>query len=82
MNNRTTSARVGLYRLVRASEGLHDKLASESGIRVARVRCEKCGREFSVDGANCLQSGWPECCGYTMSLLRPNNKVTYGRAKP
>lgn len=33
-----------------------------------RVRCETCGNEKVVDSAACLRSGWPKCCGYTMTL--------------
>lgn len=32
------------------------------------VRCDKCGKEQSVDPAHCLRHGWPLCCGATMSL--------------
>jgi hypothetical protein len=34
------------------------------------VHCSQCGREQAVDPAKCFQKGWPECCGYTMSLER------------
>jgi len=33
------------------------------------VRCSKCGCERLVNFAVCLRSGWPKCCGYTMTLL-------------
>jgi hypothetical protein len=32
------------------------------------VHCKSCGRVEKVDSAECLRSGWPECCGYTMTL--------------
>lgn len=35
----------------------------------SQVRCEKCGSQIAVDPANCLRSGWPQCCGYTMTLI-------------
>ena len=34
--------------------------------------CEECGRDQDVGGANALARGWPECHGYTMTLMRPN----------
>jgi len=34
-----------------------------------RVKCEKCGREQSIDASKCFERGWPKCCGYTMTLL-------------
>jgi hypothetical protein len=36
-----------------------------------RVRCEECGREQTVDVADCLNHGWPMCHGLTMTLLPP-----------
>jgi hypothetical protein len=32
-------------------------------------KCTECGRVKHVDPAECLRSGWPKCCGYTMTLL-------------
>lgn len=34
-----------------------------------RCRCEKCGYQVTVDPAKCLRSGWPMCCGFTMTTL-------------
>jgi hypothetical protein len=31
-------------------------------------RCSVCGREERA-GASPLRSGWPHCCGYTMTLI-------------
>lgn len=47
----------------------HDKIAKAAGISKARVRCDKCERERTVDGGACLRKGWPECCGSTMRLI-------------
>lgn len=56
--------------------GLHDTIAqSHSALIQGRVRCETCGSEARVDSAECLRSGWPKCCGYTMTL-QPAPKVT------
>lgn len=54
-----------------ATNGLHNRIAEDAGITKCRVRCEKCGREQSVNGGNALAHGWPKCHGYTMTLLRP-----------
>ena len=35
-----------------------------------RVRCESCGVEITVNAAKCFRTGWPECCGETMTLQR------------
>ena len=47
-------------------DGMYRDMASKIG---NRVRCEKCGKETEVDSAECLRTGWPECHGYTMTLL-------------
>jgi len=49
--------------------------ARAAGISKCRVKCEKCGREQGVDGAKALALGWPECHGYTMTLMRSNKKT-------
>lgn len=33
-----------------------------------RVRCGVCGREARPSHRKALRSGWPVCCGYTMTL--------------
>ena len=49
--------------------GLHEKLAeSHPALQQGRVECETCGAVQRVDSAECLRSGWPRCCGYTMRL--------------
>jgi hypothetical protein len=30
--------------------------------------CGRCQKTRVVDAAECLRSGWPKCCGATMSL--------------
>ena len=39
-----------------------------------RVWCTVCGRSRAVDGAQCLQRGWPKCCGYTMTIDSPHER--------
>jgi len=57
-------------RIVKNAHGLHRKLAEAIG-NPRRVWCKKCGREQAVDAARCLASGWPKCCGYTMTIDDP-----------
>ncbi len=33
------------------------------------VRCDVCGSGQAVEPAECLRSGWPECCSQTMSFV-------------
>lgn len=39
-----------------------------------QVWCLKCGRTEKVDSGACLRSGWPECCGETMTLDSPEER--------
>jgi len=49
---------------------LYSKMAKAAGIVITKVRCCKCGKEQTVNGAQCLANGWPECHGETMELVR------------
>jgi hypothetical protein len=40
-------------------------------LKRGRVWCTVCGRSQQVDAMDRLQSGWPECCGYTMTIDSP-----------
>lgn len=63
--------------------GIHDKLAnSHPDLIAGGVRCEKCGRTMKVDSAECLRSGWPKCCGYTMTLLPARAAIRAAKEEP
>jgi len=47
----------------------HKKLAR------GEVWCRYCGRRRYVDSAECLRVGWPKCCGYTMTIDSPEERV-------
>lgn len=38
------------------------------------VWCTKCGRSQKVNSGLSLQNGWPECCGYTMTIDSPEER--------
>lgn len=40
-------------------------------LRRGTVWCYTCGKTQQVDSAKCLRSGWPLCCGQTMSIDSP-----------
>jgi len=46
-----------------------DMANSNPSMKKGLVKCNKCSKEMKVDSAKCLQTGWPACCGKTMSLL-------------
>lgn len=39
-----------------------------------QVWCYQCGRTQRVDSADCLQRGWPKCCGSTMGIDSPEER--------
>lgn len=47
---------------------------SHAKLSRGRVWCRKCARSQSVDPADCLRRGWPECCGETMTIDAPNER--------
>jgi hypothetical protein len=38
------------------------------------VWCHSCGRVETVT-ADCFRTGWPKCCGFTMSLDSPEERA-------
>ena len=38
------------------------------------VWCTECGRSERVDSARALRSGWPKCCGCTMTIDSPEER--------
>lgn len=60
--------------------GLHDVLAqSHPSLARGQVWCKECRATRKVDSAECFRSGWPKCCGYTMTIDHPD---TWGAPTP
>lgn len=38
--------------------------------KIIGVECKKCGLRLSRNSINRFKYGWPECCGYTMTLKK------------
>jgi hypothetical protein len=55
-----------------ATGQIHSGIAEAAGIAQSSVTCRFCGQTKKVDGGECLRTGWPACCGQTMSLDRPS----------
>jgi hypothetical protein len=52
---------------------LHEQIArSHPSLSRGMVWCRTCRREQRVDSAQALRSGWPLCCGYTMTIDHPS----------
>jgi hypothetical protein len=57
---------------IRKASSLHESLAdSHPSLRRGQVWCRSCGATLKVDSAECLRSGWPKCCGETMTIDEP-----------
>lgn len=54
---------------------LHEDAAkSYPALQRGLVWCRHCRREERVDAAHAMQYGWPTCCGFTMSIDRPEER--------
>jgi hypothetical protein len=54
---------------------LHQRLAaSHPKLERGMVWCRSCGRSERVDSAGCFRSGWPKCCGATMTIDAPEER--------
>ena len=55
--------------------GLHDSLAqSHPKLKRNMVWCRICKRSQKVDSTKALRSGWPKCCGQTMTIDSPEEQ--------
>ena len=43
-------------------------------LKRGRVWCLTCGTTMRVGAALALASGWPKCCGYTMTIDSPEER--------
>lgn len=53
----------------------HGVVASCPQLARGRIWCRKCGASRKVDSATCLRTGWPKCCGETMTIDSPGERV-------
>ncbi len=64
-----------LEALVGRAHGIHERLVSDiPQLKRGMVWCTTCGRSQSVKGTDGLRHGWPECCGYTMTIDSPEER--------
>ena len=67
--------------LIERSLSLHEGIADAvSQIKRGMVWCRRCGRDQAVDGASALRSGWPKCCGATMTIDSPAEQALLNTA--
>ena len=61
---------------------IHGGIAEAAFPDGATLACEKCRREEQATREQCaeyLRSGWPRCCGETMTLSKPQTPRAAGR---
>jgi len=51
-----------------------DMADSDPKLKRGQVWCHRCGSTQKVDSAACLRTGWPKCCGETMSIDSPEER--------
>lgn len=55
--------------------GMYEDISEIPQIKRGLVWCRTCGRCESVKGAEAtMGGGWPECCGYTMTIDSPEER--------
>lgn len=53
------------------SRGGGNRMTTHPKIARGLVWCRKCGISERVNPAVCMRSGWPKCCGQTMTIDAP-----------
>ena len=51
-----------------------DKILSIPQLKRGQVWCRHCGSTTKVNSGYCLSTGWPKCCGYTMTIDSPEEQ--------
>ena len=66
---------MSLFRTPDLKRSIYSELAeSDPKLKRGQVWCHKCGRTERVNSAECFRTGWPECCGQTMSIDSPEER--------
>lgn len=61
--------------LMERAGSLREKLAaSHPSLTRGRVWCRSCGHTQRVDSAQAMRTGWPKCCGCTMTIDSPEER--------
>lgn len=65
-----------MQQMIKRLTNLHENIVNDvPQLKRGQVWCHTCGSTLKVDSAQCLRSGWPLCCGYTMSIDSPEERV-------
>lgn len=64
-----------MKRILRNVSKLPEQIVEDTPkLKRGMIWCTKCGKELKVDSAQCLRTGWPECCDETMTLESPEER--------
>jgi len=67
---------MNIKKLLRNVSQLPEKIVSDTPkLKRGIVWCTTCGKKSIVDSAQCLRTGWPKCCGYTMTIDSPKEQL-------
>lgn len=64
--------------LTRVVDIYDDAVEHSPQLKRGLVWCTECGERQRVDSAECLRTGWPKHCGYTMTLDSPEERRAAG----
>ena len=68
---------------VEKAGGLRERLATcHPSLARGRVWCLSCGATQAVDAATCFRTGWPTCCGATMTIDSPKERAALSARAP
>lgn len=52
----------------------NEMASSHPSLQRGQVWCTVCGKTEKVNSGQALQTGWPKCCGYTMTIDSPEER--------
>ena len=62
-----------LNRAIKRAQGVHESIADDLYKQYKIVECTYCKsrrRISAADIANFMRKGWPQCCGFTMTMIK------------
>lgn len=62
---------------------LHNTIAQQiPQLARGQVWCRQCGRTQRTNSAEAMRSGWPKCCGHTMTIDSPEEQKRLSALPP
>jgi len=54
---------------------------SHPSLQRGKVWCRTCKKSKQIDPAEALKTGWPKCCGYTMTIDSPAEQAKFDNSR-